>query len=82
MIIKSEIDLEDFNFWGGALDRTKYLTHEDFQTLEQMFIDLYPDGLEEVLVNDTFWFDEDFIADCLGYDSFEGLMEDRKDERV
>ena len=39
--------------------------------------DIYPDGIDETQLNDIFWFDDDFMAECLGYNDFETLYTKR-----
>lgn len=75
MKIYTEQSLKDFEFWSGARDRVKYLTDDQFDTIEAILEDAYPDGMTDTEINDFFWFEEDTIADWLGYDSFEELME-------
>jgi hypothetical protein len=74
MKIYSETSLKDFEFWSGAAETAKYLTDEEFDTIESMLEDCNPDGMSETEVNDFFWFEEDIIAEWLGYSSFEKLM--------
>ena len=73
-IIKEE-SLCNFNFWGGAKDTAKYLTYEELDEIEQYIEELF-DGepIDETAINDLFWFDDDMIAEWLGYDSFEKIM--------
>lgn len=75
MTITNEKSLRSFEFWSGALDRVKYLTDEELDTIEEILEELNPDGLSETEINDTFWFGDDEIAYWLGYDSFEEIME-------
>ena len=81
MKIYSEISLKDFEFWSGALDRAKYLSDADFDHLEFILEEMYDDeeGISDTQINDIFWFEEDWIAEQLGYSDFDELMEDRKD---
>lgn len=79
MKIYAETNIHDFDFWSGAKDTVKYLTWEELDTIESMLEDIYPDGMEDVELNDFFWFEDDTIAEWLGYDSFEELMH-RDDE--
>lgn len=80
MIVQKEVSLSDFDFWGGAKDTVKYLTDDDFDLIESMLISEYPDGMTETEINDMFWFEEDFIANMLGYDDFDQLMDDRESD--
>ena len=77
MIITYEDGLYNFRFWGGARSNAKYLTWQDFRIIEHIFEDMHPDGMTETQINDIFWFEEDWIADMLGYNSFEELINDR-----
>ena len=81
MKISREENLYRFEFWSGARDRAKYLTIEQFDTIENILEDCYPDGLDETTINDLFWFEEDTIAEWLGFDSFEDLIEQSQEEQ-
>ena len=65
MKIYVENSLRNFEFWCGARDRVKYLTDEDFDQIEKILEEHYPDGMSETEVNDLFWFEEDTIAEWL-----------------
>jgi len=71
-----ETNLRSFEPWAGAIDRFEVLTNEDLDTLESVLEDAYPEGMSETELNDFFWFEEDTIADWLGFDSWEELEED------
>jgi hypothetical protein len=79
MKIYEEKSLRHFDFWSGAKDTVKYLTDEELDTIEAMLEDVYPDGMEDTQVNDIFWFEDDWIAEMLGYEDFEAIMH-RDDE--
>lgn len=79
MKIYKEENLRNFEFWSGAKDRVKYLTDDELDQIEAILEDAYPDGMDETEINDLFWFEEDTIAEWLGYDDFEELMH-RDDE--
>ena len=74
MKIYEEKTLNDFEFWGGAADTVKYLTYEELETLTEILEDLYPEGVEDTTINDLFWFEEDIVAEWLGYSDFEEIM--------
>lgn len=78
MKIYSENSLRNFDFWSGAWNTVEYLTGEELDTIEYILEDMYPDGIEDTAINDIFWFEEDWIAEMLGYSSFEELM--RRDD--
>lgn len=77
MKIYTEKNLRDFEFWSGAKDTAEHLTDDDFDIIESTLEELYPEGMDETSINDLFWFDEDTIAEWLGYSSFEELIEER-----
>lgn len=79
MKIYKEESLRYFDFWSGAKDTVEYLTDEELDTIEEMLEDLYPDGMDETDINDFFRFEDDTIAEWLGYEDFEELMH-RDDE--
>ena len=75
MKIYKDESISSFDFWAGAKDTVKYLTDDEMETIEFILEDLYPDGMSETDLNDFFWFRDDLIAEWLGYDSFEEIME-------
>lgn len=66
MKITTEQKLSEFEFWSGAKDRAENLTDEEFDTIEQYFEDLYPDGMNNTQINDWFWFEFEEIAQWIG----------------
>ena len=81
MKIHTEQNLRDFEFWSGAKQTAELLTDEELDTIESMLEDIYPDGMSETQVNDIFWFEDEFIAECLGYEDFETLYNERYEDR-
>ena len=75
MRIYKEIPLTKFEFWAGAKDTVEYLTDFELEEIEQILEDLFPEGLSESDVNDIFWFERDLIAEWLGYEDFDEIME-------
>jgi len=73
-----EQGLGNFEFWSGAKQRADELSLDDLEQIEFVLEDIYPDGLTETEVNDLFWFDEDFIATCLGYEDWEDMENQRR----
>ena len=73
MLIHKETKLQDFEFWCGAVDRVKELTWEQLNRIEEVLKEIYPNGIDETQLNDIFWFDEDIIAEWLGFETFEDL---------
>lgn len=74
-----EKPLRDFEFWSGAKDTVKYLTAEDLDYIENM-LDMDYEPMSETEINDYFWFEDDAIAETLGYENFEALMKERESE--
>ena len=75
MKIYKEENLSEFEFWSGAKDTVKYLTEDELDTIEEILEELYPDGMGETELNDLFWFEDNLIAEWLGYEDFEAIME-------
>lgn len=75
MTVKSEMRLQDFEAWGGAKDTLKYLTMEEIDQLESCIVEMFPDGLTDTELNDFLWFEDELIAELLGYASFEEIIE-------
>ena len=82
MKITNDICLRNFDFWSGAKDTAEQLTDEDFNTLEALLEDAYPDGIDATHLNDIFWFEDDWIAEMLGYDNWEDLCRKRDPDYV
>ena len=75
MKVYKEVNAYNFDFWSGAKDTVKYLTDEEVNMIFEMLEELYPEGMDETEVNDLFWFEDDTIAEWLGYRSFEEIMD-------
>lgn len=73
MKIYSETSLRDFEFWSGAKDRAEQLTSDQLDQIESILESEYPDGMSDTKINDIFWFEEDWIAEILGFSSWENL---------
>lgn len=63
-----------FDFWAGAKDTVKYLTLDEIDTIEAILTELYPEGMSDTEINDFFWFEDDTIAEWLGYNDFEEII--------
>ena len=74
MKIYSEKSLKNFDFWSGAKDTVKYLTEDEINLIETILEDSFPEGMSETEINDFFWFEDDTIAEWLGYSSFDDIM--------
>lgn len=67
----TEQSLRSFEFWGGAKDNADELTIEQFDELENILEELYPDGMTETQLNDLMWFDFDTVKQWLGIENDE-----------
>lgn len=73
MKIYKEDSIKGYGAWSGAVDTVDTLTDEQAETLESIFEDIYPDGIGETELNDILWFENDWIAEMLGFDDWEAL---------
>lgn len=80
MTIKTETTLKNFDFWSGAKDTVKYLTESELDTIESYLEELYPEGMTDTELNDFVWFEDDTIAEWLGYNDFNEIMNRSEEE--
>lgn len=71
MKIISETSISNFEFWAGAKDNAKELEYSQFNYLESILEDIYPNGITDTQLNDLFWFDFDWIKEQLGIEEEE-----------
>lgn len=69
-----EKSLSDFEFWSGAKETAKQLTDEQLDQMETILEECYPDGITDTQINNIFWFEEDWIAEQLGFRSWKHLI--------
>ena len=76
MKIYKETSLRDFEFWSGAKYTAEVLTDEQLDHVESCIEETAPkEGYSDTDINDIFWFERDWIAEILGFDSWEALEE-------
>lgn len=75
-ITKEVTTKNDFDFWSGAVNTVEELTDEEFERIINELEMLDPEGMTETQLNDFFWFEDDTIAEMLGYSNWEELEED------
>lgn len=80
MYIKKEISLPNFEFWSGAKDTAMSLDWEDMERIEDQIEEYLGELPEDTELNDFFWFEEDTIAQILGYEDWESLERDKNGE--
>ena len=73
-IITEVFSENDFDFEGGARETIAYLTADEVESVIGQLEEMYPDGMTDTEFNDFFWFETDCIAQMLGYDNFEEIM--------
>ena len=71
MKVYKEMNLRDFEFWSGAKSNAETLTSEQLDMVESILENLCPDGIEDVKINDFFWFNFDTIRGWLGIEEDE-----------
>lgn len=82
MKIYSEISLENFEAWSGAvntLDRIRNAGKCD--TLESVLEELYPDGLSETALNDILWFEPEWCYEMCGMRSESEIRSELEEAR-
>lgn len=77
MKIYKEVEARDFEFWSGGKATANYLTEDEIDYIFSLLEDMEPDGMDETAVNDFFWFEDNTIAEWLGWPDFETLMNAR-----
>lgn len=80
MKIYKDESLSSFEFWSGAKDTIKHLTDEELNTVEDTLKELFPEGMSETELNDFIWFEDDTIAEWLGFSDWENLLEREEEE--
>ena len=65
--IYAEIDIFEFEPWAGAKATYKRLADENrLQDFQDLIEELYPEGVNETVLNDILWFDNNWIYETLG----------------
>lgn len=78
MLVKKEVDAMNFEFWSGGEDTVVELTLDELETVWNYLEETYEGEMEETQINDFFWFERDFIAEMLGYENFDEIMENNR----
>ena len=77
MKIWTEDSIRNFNFWSGGRDTVDDLFDSDFDIIEPILEEMFEGEVEDVNLNDFFWFERDTIAEWLGYEDYDELLADR-----
>lgn len=75
-----EKPLSQFKFWSGAKDRTDHLTIEQLDQLDDLLPGILGENPSYTEINDLFWFEDDYVAQLLGFKSWEALERHNSDE--
>ena len=77
MRIYTEISLENFEAWSGAVSTLERIKAEGkCDELEAILEDLYPDGIDETQLNDILRFEEEQVFEWLGIRSESEIKEE------
>ena len=77
MKIYSEISLENFEAWSGAINTLERIRNAGkCDVLESILEFEYPDGLSETELNDLLWFDPDWCYEACGMRSESEIREE------
>lgn len=68
-----EKPLRQFEFWSGAKGRTDHLTIEQLDRLDNLLPEILGENPTDTAINDLFWFEDDYIAQLLGFKNWESL---------
>ena len=66
--------------WEGALDRVRCLSDEELDTIIGILAEEFPDGIDEVKLNDFFWFEDEIYAEWLGWDNVNDFWDDHPEQ--
>jgi len=67
MKIITETSLDNFQAWEGAKQTLQKIREAGkVEDLEMLLDDIYPDGIDDVKLNDILWFDNDWVFESLG----------------
>ena len=82
MKIITETSLENFEAWSGAVYTLDTLIEKDLcDRLENIIEnDIFPEGCTDTQLNDFLWFEDNYIAELLGYKDWEDLENDDEEE--
>lgn len=75
--LKQEITLNEFDAWSGGADTLAVLSSGEITAIGYQIAEEYENGLTPGELNDILWFERDMIAEWLGYEDFDELLEDK-----
>lgn len=75
--LKQEITLNEFDAWSGGADTLAVLSSGEITAIGYQIAEIYKDSLTPGELNNILWFERDMIAEWLGYNDFDELLEDK-----
>lgn len=75
MKIYTETNLANFEFYGGAQATVEHLSRQELEVLDQRLQEDYPE-IDAIDLNDLFEYNEDYIAQLLGYSDWQELLDE------
>ena len=78
MIVKTEINLCNFEGWSGGDNTLAVLSHEQIFKLQSAIEEQHPDGIDEEELNDILRYETDWIASLFDYYDWETLENHQK----
>lgn len=82
-IIKKINSIENFEPWSGAVSTYNTIKNKGkLGDLERLIDKLYPDGINEGVLNDVLWFDSDWLYKELGIKDKEDKERAEKDDMI
>ena len=73
MKLYTEESLVNFKFWAGGADNRNRFSYTEMETIESILEDCYPDGMEDTMLNDIFWFEPETLCEWLDIDMDEWI---------
>ena len=67
--------------WSGAVDTLNELDDDELAIIEDCLEELYPYGMSMSELNDFLWFENDIIAEWLGFADWERLVSYHEETR-
>ena len=78
-----ELDLHNFEAWSGGKDTLNtILENNKGNDFDALIEELYPDGIDETVLNDLLWFEPEWIFESLGINENEEEDENEEAEEI
>lgn len=82
MRIYADKSLSEFQPWSGAVRTYDRISNAGLlDCLEQILEEEYPDGIDEMELNDLFWFDSEYVLRSCGLRTEDEIREELSDAR-